>query len=347
MVDPCEGWSPRPPVSTPLLYLSATDAEQLMPAVGDRIQLARYAMTSLVGDAELPPKLAVHPRPDGSFAHAMPASLRGAGAAPDLLGMKWVAGFPTNSTAGLPAIHGTVVLNDPHTGVPLAMVDAGPVTSHRTAAVSGVAIDLWARARHRPVSEPTTAGPVDIAMVGAGVQARSHLPVLAHLLPGSSLVVHDRHPERAEAVCRSALEGGFRAARSASDAESAIEGADLVITMLPFGGDRQRLRAQALSAASLIVAVDYDMSIPAAVASGVSLFLVDEAKQFQATRAGGVFKGYPDPDMTLGVALDQGAAAPSGRTLVTHLGVGLADLVFADALRRAALEQGIGTLLPP
>ncbi|MBA2488951.1 MAG: hypothetical protein H0V36_06440 [Chloroflexi bacterium] len=51
--------------------------------------------------------------------------------------------------------------------------------------------------------------------------------------------------------------------------------------------------------------------------------------------------------MTLGVALDQGAAAPRGRTLVTHLGVGLADLVFADALRRAALEQGIGTLLPP
>lgn len=317
-----------------------------MPAVGARIDLARYAMVSLIGDAELPPKLGVHPRPPGSFAHAMPAYLRGDAAAADLLGTKWVAGFPTNSARSLPAIHGTVVLNDPETGVPRAFVDAGPVTAHRTAAVSGVAIDLWATARRLAGNQPSDPiAPVRIAMVGAGVQARSHLPVVAHLLPGSTLVVHDRHPERAEAICARAMEEGYRAARSAADAESALEGADVVITMVPFGRDRQRLRSEALSDSSLIVAVDYDMSIPAAVAAAAALFVVDEAEQFRRTRAGGAFRGYPDPHMTLGVALGELAAVPSDRILVTHLGVGLADLVFADALRRAALEQGIGTLL--
>src|SRR6266704_3141344 len=69
-------------------------------------------MTALAdGTAELPPKIGVHPRPDDSFAHAMPAGLRGHDEAgtDDLLGMKWIAGFPGNRARDLPAIHGLVV----------------------------------------------------------------------------------------------------------------------------------------------------------------------------------------------------------------------------------------------
>ena len=67
-----------------------------MPTVEERLALAERTMTALVADAELPPKIGVHPRPDGSFAHAMPAHLRGADpdGRDDLLGIKWVAGFP-------------------------------------------------------------------------------------------------------------------------------------------------------------------------------------------------------------------------------------------------------------
>ena len=78
-------------------YLSAIDVTACMPAVGERLRLAGRAMTALVNDAELPPKLGVHPRPSGSFAHAMPASIRPPGGespgGDDLLGMKWVTGF--------------------------------------------------------------------------------------------------------------------------------------------------------------------------------------------------------------------------------------------------------------
>ena len=50
-----------------------------MPPLDERLRLAEQTMVALVADAELPPKIAVHPRPEGSFGHAMPAHLRGAG----------------------------------------------------------------------------------------------------------------------------------------------------------------------------------------------------------------------------------------------------------------------------
>ena len=71
----------------------------MLPPLEERLRLAELAMMALAepGAAELPPKIAVHPRPPGSFAHAMPAHLRGASPDGDLLGLKWVAGFGTNA----------------------------------------------------------------------------------------------------------------------------------------------------------------------------------------------------------------------------------------------------------
>ncbi len=313
-------------------------------------------MLALVADAQLPPKLGVHPRGPNAFAHAMPALLRGAdeSGSRDLVGMKWVVGFPDNAKRGLPAVHGTVLLNDPITGVPLAVLDAGPITAHRTAAVSGVAIARWAaRSEGRPLR---------VAMLGAGVQARSHLPIVAHLLPGSWLTVHDRNPERAEAIAaEAAATGSFAETDTAVSAIGAIRDADFVLSLVSFGPDRQSLPAHAFRPDALVVAVDYDMSVPAALASDAALFVVDEAGQFRANREAGVFAGYPDPAGIIGEWLDPNAplanpAAPefagtddsaqAGRTLVTHLGVGLADIIFADALLRVAEHRGLGLELP-
>src|SRR6185295_1636703 len=130
--------------SSPVRYLSAAEVSQSMPPVAERLALAERTLTALVADAELPPKIGVHPRPARSFAHAMPAVLRDPGGA-DLLGIKWVAGFPANRARGLPAISAVVVLNDATTGRPRAILDGGPITAERTAAVSGVAL-----ARFRP-----------------------------------------------------------------------------------------------------------------------------------------------------------------------------------------------------
>jgi ornithine cyclodeaminase/alanine dehydrogenase-like protein (mu-crystallin family) len=321
----------------PLLHLGSSDVEAAMPPMTDRLALAERALRSLAGDAQLPAKIGVQPRPQASWAHAMPAWVPGAAddGSHDLLGVKFVSGFPDNARRGMPALHATLLMCDPVTGRPIAIMDAGPITAARTAAVSGVAVATWG---------PGTDGPT-VALVGGGVQARAHVEVLRTVLPGSHLRIHDRHQERAEHVARQALDSGsFASVTTEPTVEGAVRGADIVITMVSFGPHRQGLPADVFGDASLVVTVDYDMCLPAAVARDAALFLVDEAGQFEANRAKGLFTGYPAVGAMMGERLD--GPRPAGRIVVVHLGTGVADLVFGDAILRAAEARGLGTLLP-
>ena len=330
------------PARSPLRFLSAADVVACMPALPARLRLAERTLVGLVEGAELPAKIAIHPRPAGSFVHAMPAYLPGAAAdgSADLVGMKWIAGVPGNVDLGLPALHGLVVVNDPRTGAPLAILDGGPITAARTAAVSGTAVARWA--------PPTPGRAPRAAVVGAGVQGRAHLPILGHLLPGVEVAIHDRDAARAAALADAATATpGIAAARAADDAREAVAGADVVVTCVSFGPLRQVMTDAWFAHGALVVAVDYATSVAAEVAAGASLFLVDEEGQFRANREAGLFDGYPDPAGVLGAAIrDQTPRPASGRVLVTHLGVGLADLVFAEAILAEAQARGVGTILP-
>src|SRR5450631_853527 len=238
--------------SSTILYLDEAAVRAAMPPVEARIQLAEQTMLALIADAQLPPKIGVEARPPGSFGHAMPAFLRGPArdGRADLLGLKWVVGVPANSAIGLPAIHATVILSDPLTGQPVAILDGAPITADRTAAISGVAIRHWA---------PDLAGrPARVAILGAGVQARSHLPVIGHLLPGAQVTFVDRHQERAETLAALAPSiAGIGSATTAPDAPSATDGADIVVTAISFGAVRQTLLNEHLAPDVLVIAVDY------------------------------------------------------------------------------------------
>jgi alanine dehydrogenase len=325
-----------------LRYLSAADVTACMPPPAERLRLAERALIGLAEGAELPPKIGVHPRPAASFAHAMPAYLPGTApdGSGDLVGVKWIAGVPGNVEAGLPALHALVVVNDPRTGEPRAILDGGPITAERTAAISGSAIARWA---------PATPGrPPHAAIVGAGVQGRAHVAVLGHLLPGVMIALHDRDRARAAALAEHAIGvAGVASARVAEDAREAVRDADVVVTCVSFGPVGQVMTGDWFAPGALVVAVDYATSVAAEVARGAGLFLVDEERQFRAARDAGQFDGYPDPSGILGTAIrDRWPRPGAGRVLVTHLGTGLADLVFADAVLASAASRGIGTLLP-
>lgn len=325
----------------PLRYFPAADVIRAMPDLDARLALAERTLVALVADAELPPKIGIHPRPDGSFAHAMPAHLRGPDAAggADLVGMKWVAGYATNNALGLPAISALVVLNEPGTGIPVAILDGGPITAARTAAITGVAIR-----RFGPVLDRSPRA----TLIGAGVQGRSHLEVIGHVLPGVELVVHDRLRERAEGLAAEARgTDGIGPVAVAVDARAAVANADVVVTAASFGPVRQVMTTDWLTPQALVIPVDYATYCSAEVAARAGLFLVDQREQFLANRDAGLFEGYPDPMATIGEALLAHTPRPAaGRVVVTHLGVGLADLVFADAIVRRAGDLGLGMDLP-
>ncbi len=323
---------PHGATGQPLRYLSSAAIDECLPDVQRRLDLAASALVALGrGTAEMPPKIGVHPR-EGALLHAMPAWLRDR----DIVGMKWIAAFPGNRDHGVPAINGLIVLNDADTGLPTWVMDASRVTAVRTAAVSGVAIQLL---RPRVVES--------VAILGAGVQARSHAEVVAALAPDATMVVYDRHRERAEAVAANAREGG-RKSTVATSAREASAAADVVITVTTLA-NTQLMQPDWVKPGALVVAVDFATYASAALARASRLFAIDDREQFLAYRDAGYFDGYPDPHATLGELCDGSAevGAPTDRpVLVNHLGVGLADVVFASEIADRADDLGQGMELP-
>jgi ornithine cyclodeaminase/alanine dehydrogenase-like protein (mu-crystallin family) len=219
------------------------------------------------------------------------------------------------------------------------MLDGAPITAERTAAVSGLAIR-----RFGPAARPG----IEVAMIGAGVQGHSHLPVLGHVLPGLRLHVFDRDPARAEALAEAARgTAGIAAAGVHVSAREAVAPAEVVVSAASFGpaSERQSMTNEWLRPDVTVVPIDYATYCAAEVARDAALFLVDHRPQYLYNRDAGNFDGYPDPDATIGEAILAGTARPPGRVVVSHLGVGLADLVFADAIVRSATQQSLGTAL--
>ncbi len=326
-----------------------------MPPLAERLALAERTMKALGREAELPAKIGVHPRQSGSLAHAMPALLRGEAVdgAADLIGAKWITGFPANPAIGLPTYHALVLLNDPRTGEPLAVIDAAAITAQRTAAISGAAIRYFLPSGARPDRRPAR-----VALLGAGAQARSHLAVVGHVLPRAEVRVTDVDAARASGLAGDASTAqGIGSITAVADVRAAVDSADVVISVVSFGPDRQALDPAWLDPEVVFVAVDYDMQAPAALA-GEAYFVVDDRDQFLAARSGPVFAHYPDPDATLGELFrgdatvrpgydgDDGDEGRKGRVLVSHLGVGLADVLFASAILARAEKLGLGRLLP-
>ncbi len=132
-----------------------------------------------------------------------------------------------------------------------------------------------------------------VTILGTGVQARSHLPVLAHLLPGADLTLCGRDAARAEALAtevRSGAFGDLGEVRSTTDADGAVQGAALVITLVSFGPATQSVSEASFAPDATIVAADYDMCVPASIAAGAALFLTDDRGQFLANRTATRFR---------------------------------------------------------
>jgi len=132
----------------------------------------------------------------------------------DALATKLITLVPGNAARGLPTLLATIVLMEPATGQPLAVMDGTWITALRTAAVSAVAADV--------LSPP---GPKIVAMLGSGALARSHATALRAVRPVTELRIWSRNPAN---VARCAAEAGGVACASA---EEAVRGADIVCTV--------------------------------------------------------------------------------------------------------------------
>jgi ornithine cyclodeaminase/alanine dehydrogenase-like protein (mu-crystallin family) len=144
--------------------------------------------------------------PPGGFLGLMPA-LTSEG-----LGVKIVTFYATNAERGIPTHMATIFLVDPETGRPLAVMDGRLITEMRTAAVSAAATKLLASPDAKV-----------LAILGSGVQARSHAEALRLVRDFEEIRVWSPTREHAE---RFAREIGAKA----MSAEEAVRDSDVVVT---------------------------------------------------------------------------------------------------------------------
>ncbi len=318
-----------------LLYLSRGDVEKVGLSMREVIDAVfRVFKEKGEGRVEMPPKPGIHTRPN-AFIHAMPAYIPGMEAA----GMKWVAGYPENQSKGLPYISGLLILNDPDTGFPKAVMDCTWITAMRTGAATAVAAKYLAR-------EDSSS----VGIVACGVQGRSNLEALSCLFSIAKVKAYDIRPEVADrfaAEMESQLRLRIEPVRNVAEA---VKGMDLVVTSGPILREpNPAIESGWLGEGGFASLVDFDSSWQAAALQEVDKLATDDLAQMAYYRREGYFRQTPEPYADLGELVTgkkPGRESRKERTVAMNLGLALEDMATAILLYQKALTKGIGLEVP-
>jgi len=318
-----------------ILYLSRQDVEATQLPMLEIIQ-ALETMFREKGDGkvEMPPKPGIHPRPD-AFIHAMPAYIPSVEAA----GLKWVSGYPGNQAKGLPYIAGLLILNDPDTGVPLAVMDCTWITAQRTGAATAVAARFLAR--------PESAS---IGIVACGVQGRSNLEALACLFNIRKVRAYDLHPAVAQQYAREMGDQLHLDIEPVKTLSEAVRNLDIVVTSGPILKDpKPSIEAGWLAPGSFASLVDFDSYWQGAALEEVDKLATDDLAQMSYYRDEGYFRETPQAYADLGeiaAGRKPGRESEDERTASINLGLALDDMATAIRVYQRARARGIGRELP-
>ena len=318
------------------LLLTQRDVARLMDA-RTAIRVVRGAFLEQArGRTTMPPKLYL-PLPRQSDFRAMPAALTH----PPACGVKWVNVHPRNPARGLPTVMAVIILNDPATGVPIALMDGLLITKVRTAASAAVAAQTLARRRSRRVG-----------LVGCGAQADAQLLALAEVFTLNEVRVWGYRSGEAQRFCRRMRRQlpGVRLIPSAT-IQACVHEADLVVTITiarrplvmrrwlapgvhvnAIGADapgKQELDPQILRRATVVVD-DREQSI-----HGGELNVPIRKGQFRPQ----------DIHATLGEILigrASGRRSPTELTVFDSTGLAIHDIALAHAVVKRAKRLGLG-----
>jgi ornithine cyclodeaminase len=263
------------------------------------------------------------------------------------LGAKLVTVVGANAARGLPSHLASIVLLDPETGALRALLDGRFITESRTAAVSAVSSRLLARD-----------GASSLAIIGSGVQARSHLAALSHVHRLRHVAVWSPNKDHRDRFVADADSATTKAAsftvKAVDHAGEAVVGADLIV----------------LATSSARPVIENGWVMPGAHVMSVGAFrptqremdpeLVTRARLFVDSRAAALVESG---DIVLGIQEGRFGAlhivaeigellkGATGRrtqkevTVFKSLGLAVEDVMAADLAYRRAVERGIGTEL--
>jgi ornithine cyclodeaminase len=289
------------------------------------------------GRAVLPLRQVIRLPHHGGLLGVMPSYLEVPVLGP-MTGAKIVSVFPENHGTELDAHQGSVLLFEAERGRLLCLADASAITAIRTAAASGLATRLLAR----PEAD-------DLAILGAGIQAASHLEAMLAVRPIRRVRVWSRTLERAAAFAESASARHGVGVEAMGSAQEAVEGADLVCTVTsspsPVLLGRWVAEGAHVNAVGSSVPTSREVDAEAVARSR----LIVDRRESALTEAGDVLgaieEGAIGPDHLAGELADVLTGKVPGRrsndeiTMFESLGLAIEDLAaVASAYVRATNE---------
>jgi ornithine cyclodeaminase len=253
----------------------------------------------------------------------MPAYLPSAG-----LGCKLVTLFPHNTDR--PTHQAAIVLFDPDNGSPIALMDGTYITATRTAAAAALAARLLARADAKI-----------LAIIGTGVQARTHLRAFAPVRDWAEIRIAGRDPDKAEAL---AAEFGVRA----TSFEDAVRGADVVAAATHSA--EPVVRAEWVAPGMHVSSVGYNApgsELDPDLVRAATIVVESRDSSFAPPPGGAPELAGVDPASVaeLGELVSgsrRGRATPVEITLYKSVGVAVQDLAAAALVLAAARERAVG-----
>jgi ornithine cyclodeaminase/alanine dehydrogenase-like protein (mu-crystallin family) len=323
-----------------ILVLNAAEVKRLLP-MRECVGVMREALAALAeGKVYLPLRMIVRPPGAKGLMGLMPV-YRAGGADAAAYGLKAICVFPDNPQRGKDAHQGGVMLFSGETGELLALLNASAITEVRTAAVSGVATEALAR-------EDAT----ELAIIGAGVQARSHLLAMGCVRPVKRARVASRRIEHARAFAREMQPHCSFPVEALESASDAVRGADLIVTATT--AREPVLRREWIKAGAHINAVgaysaearelDTELVVTASLFVDRRESALSEAGEYLIPARDGLL-GPEHIRAELGEVLTgarPGRTSHEEITIFKSLGLAIEDLAAAEYVYRRAERQGAG-----
>ncbi|GHF69170.1 ornithine cyclodeaminase [Streptomyces mashuensis] len=323
-----------------MLVLGRSQVETLLD-MDVLIDAMASAMADLsAGRASAPDRVAaLVPEQEGLLA-AMPGFVPSAG----VLMSKLVSLFPRNAGTPLPTHQALIVVFDPDTGEPAALLDGSVITAARTAACSALSVRLLAR-RDATV----------LAVLGTGVQARSHAHAICRVRPIRQVRVAGRDPAKAAAVAEELSSVLEAEARAASSYAEALDGAHIAAATTH--ALEPVIRRPWLSAGVHITSVGYnpagrevdDATVAEALVcvesrqAALAPFPAGSNDLLTPIRNGLVTADHVHAELgELVLGSTTGRSSPEQITLYKSVGVAVQDAAAAALVVTAAREQSIG-----
>ncbi len=338
---------PQPSPAAPIAYLNRADIEAL--ALGDdEILAAVEAALARQGRGHAVIEPRSHLRPQGVNGHfnVLRGVLPGEGGdGAGFAGVKVVGDFVDNWRLGLPSEMALLLLFDPETGMPRAILDATAITAMRTGALTAIG------AKH--LARPDSAV---LGHVGARGTAYWNVRLLDRLFGFRRIRVHSRRPESREAFAARLTVDLGKPVQAVADWRACLEGADILV-------EASRLeRPEPLLATGW--AAPGTLTIPYGTVSAVGIDLVDAMDKVVVDDWGqagvgpfGALRRHVDEGRLTAAnlhaelgqivaGLKPGRERPDERILFWHRGLSLSDIALGALALGKAARLGLGRALP-